>query len=363
MQARNREKSDPQSPERLQKAFQSDIDGLVKKAEKDPYVQNRIEALRRRSPDLLSKVPAISFSGRERNPLFHNRGDGTFSEIGSVIGLGRMEDGRGMVVADLDGDGDAEVLLHNYYRNPLVILRNDMQASPPMVVIRLQGKKSNRFGIGARVEVEEKGKLQVQELSAGSGFLSGNPPELYFAVQKSATVRVRWPSGEVQKWDSIPSRSGLLFREGEKDFRKVSLRKGIQSEKNPASPRKALLSGDRWPMAEGKGTKIVVLYRLSCFACQEELSQWKRWNSRVKEIPGARLLWKSLGGDPEDLFLELRRKGIRIPVETLSAGKIFGQSDPLVPAVFVLDAEDRIQGRFEGSGSIEEAIRFLHKSP
>ena len=88
MQARDREKEDSSSPKRWQLRFRSEIEALVGKAEKDPYVRNRIEALRRRSPDLLSKVPAVSFSGREKNPLFHNRGDGTFSEIGSVIGLG-----------------------------------------------------------------------------------------------------------------------------------------------------------------------------------------------------------------------------------------------------------------------------------
>ena len=363
MQARDREKEDSSSPKRWQLRFRSEIEALVGKAEKDPYVRNRIEALRRSSPDLLSKVPAVSFSGREKNPLFHNRGDGTFSEIGSVIGLGRQEDGRGMIVADFDGDGDGDVLLHNYYRNPLVALRNDMYENPPMVVIRLKGVKSNRFGIGSRVEVEEGGQLQVQELSAGSGFLSGNPSELYFAVQKSATVRVRWPLGLVQEWKGVPSRFGITFTEGDKEFKKVVLLEGVRSPEARVSARKSLLSGDSWPKAEGKGTKIVVLYRLSCFACREELDEWKRWESRIKEIRGVRLLWRSLGGDPEDLFLQLRREGIRIEVETVSSEKIFPEGDSVVPAVFVLDPEDRVRARFIGPGSVEKAIQFLQKTP
>ena len=363
MQARDREKEDSTAPKRLQLRFRSEIAALVKKAEKDPYVRNQIEALRRRSPELLAKVPAVSFSGHEKNPLFHNRGDGTFAEIGSVIGLGRQEDGRGMVVADFDGDGDGDVLLHNYYRNPLVALRNDVHENPPMVVIRLRGGKSNRFGIGSRVEVEEGGNLQVQELSAGSGFLSGNPSELYFAVQKSATVRVRWPLGLVQEWKEVPSRFGITLTEGKKEIEKVALLQGVRSPEATVSSRRSLLAGGSWPKAEGKGTKIIVLYRLSCFACREELAEWKSWETRVRAIPGARLLWRSLGGNPEDLFLDLRREGIRIEAETISPDKIFPQSDPLVPAVFVLDAKDRIQARFSGPGSIGDAIRFLQKSP
>ena len=363
MKARTEERKDPSSPLRLQRIFRGDIQSRVEKAEKDPYVQNRVEDLRRRSPRLLEKVPAISFSGREKNPLYHNRGDGTFAEIGSAIGLGRAEDGRGLVIADFDGDGDGDVFLHNYYRNPLLALRNDTLVNPPMIVVRLRGTSSNRFGIGARVEVEEAGRTQVQELSAGSGFLSGNPPELYFAVQESATVFVRWPLGKEQKIQNVSSRCRIVVTEGEDGVKREELAPS-QKRGKAVVPKPPLRRGDAWPFSEGKGTKIVVFYRLQCHACREELGQWKEITARVKELPDTRLLWKSAGGDPEDLFLQLRREGVRIGVDVFTPeqiGKVCSEGAPVVPMVFVLDSNDRIRGRFVGPGSVDGAIRFLSK--
>lgn len=358
MKARTREGGDPSAPGRLQRLFQSEIRSLVKRAEKDPYVRNRIEELRRKSPDLLTRVPAVSFSGRERNPLFHNRGDGTFVEIGSAIGLGRIEDGRGMVVADLDGDGDGDVLLHNYYRNPLVVLRNDTHERPPMIVVRLRGTRSNRFGIGARVVVREGDRVQTQELSAGSGFLSGNPPELYFAVREEATVHVRWPMGEWQEIPRVATRTRLVVTERRREALREKLSPGRTGEE-PVVPKAPLRTGDRWPLAGGKGTKIVVLYRLHCNACREELERWKEFEARVGKMPGTRLVWKSVGGDPDDLFLRLRREGIRIDADVLAEGeigKVFPGGEPVVPAVFIVGPDDRVRARFVGPGALDAAL-------
>ncbi len=363
MKARTREREDPSAPGRLQKRFRDEIQSLVRKAENNPYVQNRVEQLRRKDPLLIGEVPAVSFSGRERNPLFHNRGDGTFVEIGSVIGLGRIEDGRGLVIADLDGDGDGEVLLHNYYRNPLVVLRNDTHEKPPVVKVHLRGTRSNRFGIGARVQVQEEGRSQIQELAAGSGFLSGNPPELTFAVKKSATVLIRWPMGAEQVVREVSSRTRIVVTEGSDEVKHENLLSG-SSGKIDSVLKPPLRTGDTWPLSPGKDTRIVVFYRLQCRACLEELGRWKEINRRVKQLPGTRIVWKSVGGDPEDLFLQLRRKGIRINPDVISGGeigKIYPEGEPVVPAVFIVGPENRVRARFIGPGSIDAALQ--HRSP
>ena len=149
--------------------------------------------------------------------VFRNQGDGTFVELGSEVGPDLMAPhcARGAAFGDFDNDGDMDVLIMNV-NEPPTLLRNDAPAGNHWIKIRLEGVKSNRSAIGARVVVRYGGKVQVQELMSQSSFLSSNDPRLHFGLGAATTadVEVHWPSGLVETVKSAPSNQLLTLREG-----------------------------------------------------------------------------------------------------------------------------------------------------
>ena len=113
-----------------------------------------------------------SWNGHERNVMFVNHGDGTFSEASGVVGLDCIEDGRSFALADLDHDGRLEVIVKNRNAPQLRVLRNTMTEIGESVVLRLRGHKSNRDAIGATVTLE-CGRIEADALSAGRDWLLG----------------------------------------------------------------------------------------------------------------------------------------------------------------------------------------------
>src|SRR2546426_921913 len=90
-----------------------------------------------------------SLNGRERNCLFRNDGDGTFTEVGWVNDADRVEDGRGLAIFDYDRDGRLDLVVRNY-RQPAELLRNGGPARH-WVEGRLVGGASKRDGGGGRL--------------------------------------------------------------------------------------------------------------------------------------------------------------------------------------------------------------------
>jgi hypothetical protein len=87
-----------------------------------------------------------SLNGNERDCLFRNNTDGTFTDVAYVDNADRPEDGRGMVVFDYDQDGRPDIVLRNY-RQPAQLLHNvapDFHASSSLI-----GTRSNRDAVGA----------------------------------------------------------------------------------------------------------------------------------------------------------------------------------------------------------------------
>jgi hypothetical protein len=149
--------------------------------------------------------------------LFRNQGDGAFVELGAEAGPGieARHCSRGAAFGDFDNDGDMDVLIMNV-NEPPTLLRNDAPPRNQWLKIRLEGTKSNRSAIGARVLVRYGGKVQVQELLSQSSFLSSNDPRLHFGLGAAtiADVEVHWPSGLVESVKAVASNQLLTLREG-----------------------------------------------------------------------------------------------------------------------------------------------------
>jgi hypothetical protein len=137
-----------------------------------------------------------SLNGRERNCLFRNNRDGTFTDVGWVHAADRIEDGRGLSVVDYDADGRLDLLLRNY-RQPAVLLRN-RGGTNRWLELRLRGVRSNRDAVGARIRVHTAGGWQTRTVSAGSGYLSGHSLVAHFGLGTAPAadaVEITWPSG------------------------------------------------------------------------------------------------------------------------------------------------------------------------
>jgi Flp pilus assembly protein TadD/peroxiredoxin len=162
-----------------------------------------------------------SWNGYERNTMYRNNRDGTFSEVSGLSGLDFLDDSRSFALADLDGDGRVELVLKNRTAPQIRILRNVMPEIGDSVCFRLRGTKSSRDAIGAAVTVECGGLRQTKYLQAGSGFLSQHTKELFFGLGKAAnplTASIRWPSGLTQHFEDLPPNHRIAIEEARADF-------------------------------------------------------------------------------------------------------------------------------------------------
>ncbi|MFM7518936.1 MAG: CRTAC1 family protein [Planctomycetota bacterium] len=112
-----------------------------------------------------------------------------------------LHQGRAVVAADLDGDGDAD-LAFNHRDEPAALLRNDASSAATAtqaLVVRLVGTRGNRDAIGSSVTLRgSTGPTQHRPVKGGGGYLSSRDPRLAFAVSRtepSAGLEIRWPHG------------------------------------------------------------------------------------------------------------------------------------------------------------------------
>lgn len=158
-----------------------------------------------------------TWSGYERNVLYADHDDGTFTEASGALGLDYVEDSRSFALADLDHDGRVEILLKNRNAPQLRILHNGNPQLGKSIIVRLRGTTSNRDAIGATLTLRCGDLQQAKQLQAGSGFLAQHSKEVHFGLGPSpATIdlAVRWPGGTTQHFRDLPADHRIEVVEG-----------------------------------------------------------------------------------------------------------------------------------------------------
>lgn len=162
--------------------------------------------------------PAASYA--QRNQLFRNRGDGTFSEVSATAGPGFQvaKVSHGAAFGDYDNDGDTDVFVSDSDDQPSQLLCNDGGNANHYLTIQVRGTRSNRDGIGARLEVSAADLTQMKEVRSGYGYLGASDHRVIFGLGhrlRADRVQVRWPSGTIDLLRNVPVDRIITVVEGE----------------------------------------------------------------------------------------------------------------------------------------------------
>jgi len=172
-------------------------------------------------PELDSKGLGLNNTFRERKLLYWNEHNGRFLDISLEAGPGITTpfNSHGVAAADFDNDGAVEILVNNSHDRPSLLKNLGERNSGDQgnwILLKLEGTKSNRDAIGARVTLRVADHQQTQEVRSGGGYISQSDFRLHFGLGKATqadSVEIRWPSGLVQHFENVPGNRVVRIRE------------------------------------------------------------------------------------------------------------------------------------------------------
>ncbi len=153
---------------------------------------------------------------KEPKILYHNNGNGTFTDISANAGPGitAVSSSRGLAAGDLWNDGRMSAVISNMNAPPSLLV-NDVRNGNHWIAFRTigtsfssasTGSKSNRDGIGAKITVKAGTRTLVDEVRSGSSYISNNDMRVHFGLgsaTKIDRVQIRWPSGLVERFENL----------------------------------------------------------------------------------------------------------------------------------------------------------------
>ena len=155
---------------------------------------------------------------KDPNYVFRNDRELRFTEVGSEWGLDARQVSYGVGVADFDNDGDLDIVTNNFEDEPS-FYRNASSAAIRSVTVSLRGTQSNRYGLGATLQLTADGERQYRYLTSARGFMSSAAPAIHFGLGKKnpqeLSLTVDWPSGLRQVVTDVQPGRHLIVREPE----------------------------------------------------------------------------------------------------------------------------------------------------
>ena len=162
--------------------------------------------------------PQINARYMQSKLLFLNQRDGTFKNITAQAGpaLQIPQVSRGMAIGDLYNDGRLEAVIENLVGKPM-ILRPESLPNNHWVSFQLEGTKSNRLALNARVRVTAGDLVQLDELRSGGSYLSQHDLRLHFGLGKHERIdkaEVTWPDGSIENLTNLAVDHFYVIRQG-----------------------------------------------------------------------------------------------------------------------------------------------------
>ena len=134
------------------------------------------------------------------NFMFQNSGNLNFDNVGLKWGLEQKGFSNGAAYADLDNDGDLEIIINNIDKKA-TIFNNKSSEKNNYLKIRLNGPSKNKFGLGTRIYAFSVDEKQMQELTLTRGYQSSVAPEIHFGLhqkEKIDSLKIIWQNGNTQ---------------------------------------------------------------------------------------------------------------------------------------------------------------------
>lgn len=159
--------------------------------------------------DLVKKMPSTKIP----NYIFKNQSNLIFENVTNQWGLSNPTVSAGAAYADLDNDGDLDLVINNT-NEPVGIYKNTVEKQKNNFIrIKLKGKEKNTFALGAKVWIYTDSSVQFLENYPIRGYQSSVDPVLYFGLGKSdkATIKIQWPDGRITLEKNSKINKLLLF--------------------------------------------------------------------------------------------------------------------------------------------------------
>jgi hypothetical protein len=161
--------------------------------------------------DALTKIP----QSKVNNYIFKNNGDLTFSKKMEEWGFDFPINSNGAAYADLDNDGDLDIILNNSNEEALVMENQSRETY--YLTVAVEESEQNRFGIGAKIHVLTTSGEQIQEVYTTRGFQSSVPPMCYFGIPDHDSilqVNVIWNDQTISDFTNIPINKKIILSKG-----------------------------------------------------------------------------------------------------------------------------------------------------
>ena len=166
----------------------------------------------------------VNLSAYERNRLFFNYEGREFIDLSYQSAADIDSDSRSAIAADFDRDGDLDLLVASVGGGPLRLFMNQIPSDGKAVRVLLEGTKSNRLGVGTRLQIEVGSRRIVRDVFPANGLMGQHPTEAVIgvgAVNEIDRLLVHWPSGHTQTFQNVPVGGTLQIREDAANYQSL----------------------------------------------------------------------------------------------------------------------------------------------
>ncbi len=185
-------------------------------------IQKRInEGMTKEDLALINELP----DKKTTNYFYRNRGDLTFENVSDKWSEKSPSYSNGAVYADLDNDGDLDIITNNINENAFVYQNQiNILQSNNYLKIKLKGTEQNLNAVGAKATIFTENNLQTSEVYPTRGYLSSVSSILHFGLGNSSkidSIEVRWPDGNVSTFKNIETNTTITLEKDNEYSAKV----------------------------------------------------------------------------------------------------------------------------------------------